>query len=307
MASRDYYEILGVERKASQEELKKAFRKLAMKYHPDRNQDDPTAEDRFKEVNEAYAVLSDADKRKQYDMFGAEGFGQRFSQEDIFRNFDFSRIFDELGLGGRVGGGFRNIFGGGGPAQGGRRGGFNPFAGGAAPAQKGRTLESELTIGFHESLNGSERSLHVTGPEGPEEISVKIPPGVKTGQKLRVRGKGETGMGGGPRGDLHLVVKVSDHPVFRRNGDDIEMDLSVTLTTAVLGGTEEVPIPNEEPRTLRIPAGTAAGKRVRIRGYGFPKKGGSKGDFFVKVSVDMPETLTDEQRSHFEALKASGL
>ena len=228
MAGKDYYAILGVERTASPEEIKKAFRTLAMKYHPDRNKDDKSAEERFKDINEAYAVLSDPEKRKQYDMFGAEGFGQRYSQEDIFRNFDLGRIFEDMG----IGGGFRTIFGGG--RRGG--GGFNPFGGGRGGAgSRGKDMESELTIGLLEAYGGSTRTFNVAGPGGTEEISVKIPPGIRTGQKLRVRGKGQSVMPGGPRGDLFLVVKIGDHPGYRLKGDDIEMDLMVPLTVAVLG------------------------------------------------------------------------
>ncbi|MGM0575082.1 MAG: DnaJ C-terminal domain-containing protein [Myxococcota bacterium] len=309
MPGKDYYEILGVDRKASEDEIKRAYRKLALKYHPDRNPDDEAAEERFKEVNEAYAVLSDAEKRKQYDMFGAEGFGQRFSQEDIFRNFDFGSIFDDLGLGGGRGFDFRTIFGGGGPRPGGAQGfeGFGFGGAGRRRPARGRNVESELTIGFHEAYHGGERSFTLSGADGPETITVKVPPGIKSGQKLRVAGKGQPAPGGGPRGDLLLEVEVAEHPVFRRKGDDIEMELPVSVTTAALGGSAEVTLPGGETRRLKIPAGTSSGKRIRVRGSGFPKRGGGSGDLYVRVMVDVPSDLTDEQREAFESLRQAGV
>lgn len=301
MPGRDYYETLGVERKASADEIKKAFRKLALQFHPDRNPDDKSAEERFKEVNEAYAVLSDPEKRKQYDMFGAEGFGQRYSQEDIFRNFDFRSIFDELGGGGFD---FRSVFGGG---NGGRsQGGFNPFGGGRRQVARGRDVESGLTVGFHEAYHGGERSFTLKGPQGTETINVKVPAGIRTGQKLRVQGRGEPGPGGGPAGDLLLEVTVADHPIYRRDGDDVEMDLPVGVTTAVLGGSVEVTLPGGDTKRLKIPPGTGSGKRIRIRGKGFPTRGGA-GDLYVRVMVDVPSELDDAQRAHFESLRELGL
>lgn len=301
MSAKDYYQILGVDRAASPEQLKKAYRKLAMKFHPDRNPGDKAAEDSFKEVNEAYAVLSDPEKRKQYDMFGAEGFGRRFSQEEIFRNADFGSLFEDLGLGGFD---LRGLFGGGTRA----RGGFNPFAGGggrAAP-RRGQDLENPLTIGFHEAFHGGERSFTLSGESGSETLTVRIPKGVRTGQVLRLKGKGRHGPGGGPRGDLLLKVSVADHPMYRRLGDDVEMDLTVPLTTAVLGGSVEVALPSGDVRRLKVPAGTPSGRRIRLQGEGFAKKGGA-GDLYARVMIDVPGTLDDEQRRHFEALRESGV
>ena len=300
MAGADYYAVLGVDKKATADEIKKAYRKLALKYHPDRNPDDAAAEESFKQISEAYAVLSDAEKRKQYDMFGAEGFGRRFSQEEIFSNFDLGRIFDDLGIGGFDP---RQIFGGGG----GRGGGFNPFGGARGrPAPRGKDVDSELTVGFHEAFHGGERAFTVTGPEGAESITVKVPKGIKTGQTLRVRGKGQPGARG--RGDLRLKVKVAEHPVYRRSGDDVEMDLDVPMTAAALGGSIDVELPGGgEARRLKIPAGTTSGQRIRVRGQGFPRKGGGAGDVYVRVMVEVPGALTDEQRQHLEALREAGL
>lgn len=309
MPSSDYYATLGVNRKANASEIKKAYRKLAMEFHPDRNQGDQAAEERFKAVNEAYAVLSDPDKRRQYDMFGAEGFGQRYSQEEIFRNVDFSSIFEDLGIGSGSFD-FRNIFGGGGGASFGG-GGFQPFGGGApfgaqqrAPA-RGRDVESNLTVGFHEAWHGGERVLSVTGPEGAESINVKVPAGIKTGQKLRIRGKGQAGHGA--RGDLFLKVTVAEHPVFRRAGDHVEMDVRVPLTTLALGGSAEVELPDGEVKNLKIRPGNDTAKRVRIQGQGFTKKGGGRGDLRVRILVESPDELSDDQRNHLEALRESGL
>lgn len=306
MSGKDYYKILGVERGASEDEIKRAFRRLAMKYHPDRNEGSEDAEEKFKAVNEAYAVLSDSEKRRQYDMFGAEGFHQRFSQEDIFSSFDFSRIFDELG--GRFGGfDIKSIFGGGGGGGGRRTGAFNPFGGGAQRPQKGQNLEQELTIGFHEAFSGGERSLHMDGPSGRELISVKIPAGIITGKKLRVRGKGYAGSGGGASGDLLLRIKVAEHPAFRWVGSHLEMDVDVPVTTAALGGSIEVETPGGDSRRLKVPLGTSSGTRMRIRGEGFPKPKGARGDLYVRIMLTVPSELSSEQQELLEALKMSGM
>ncbi len=307
MPAKDYYQVLGVARDAGEAEIKKAFRKLAMKYHPDRN-DSKEAEDKFKEINEAYAVLGDADKRKQYDMFGAEGFGRRFTREDIFSNFDLGSVFEEMGLGGRGGRGgfdFSSIFG----SRGGGQRGFNPFAGGRggrAPS-KGRDIETEVTIGFHEAFHGGERSIEISGPDGPESLSVKVPRGIRTGQTLRVRGKGHSGANGGGRGDLRLKVNVADHPQFKVRGDDVEIEVDTALTDIVLGGSVDVSTPSGEQRSVRVPAGTQAGTRVRLRGEGMPRRDGSRGDLLARLVVKTPRDLTDDQRAHFEALRDSGL
>ena len=305
MAGKDYYKVLGVQKKATDAEIKRAYRKLAQEYHPDRNPDDPAAEERFKDVSEAYAVLSDASKRRQYDMFGASGFGERFSREDIFSGFDFGKIFSDLGLGGGGGFDFRTIFGG---QQPGGRGGFNPFGGGGErPAQrKARVapVKSRLSISFSEAFAGGERSLKISGPEGRETISVKIPAGIRTGQKLRVRGKGRPSSGG--RGDLMLEVTVAEHPVYRRDGDDVEMDVKVPVSTAALGGKVAVETPGGAKRTLKVPAATSGGTRLRVRGEGFPRRRGGAGDLYGRVVVQVPEELSDEIKQIFESLRESG-
>lgn len=299
--ARDYYEVLGVARDASAEDIKKAFRKLAMKYHPDRNKG-PEAEEKFKEANEAYAVLSDPEKRQQYDMFGAEGFGQRYSSDEIFRNFDFGSIFADMGFGGgggpkgaRGGFDFSSLFGGG-RGRGAQTRGYNPFAQ-QAPAD----AEAEITVTFHEAFNGGEREVVVDG----KDVRVRIPPGVRSGTRLRVRGKGHAGAGG--VGDLLIKVHVGAHPLYRFNGDHLEMDVDVHITDVVLGGTAEIETPDGQKQNLKIPAGTSAGQKLRLRGKGFPKQGGGFGDLLARLVVRTPKELTAEQREHFEALRELGI
>jgi curved DNA-binding protein len=329
-ARRDYYKVLGVERSASADDLKKAFRKLALKYHPDRNKDDPQAEERFKELNEAYAVLGDADKRKQYDQFGADGFRQRFSQEDIFKGFDFQSIFSDLGFGGGGGSGgagdfFSSIFGGRGrrggargrsPFEqevdfgdlGGEPGGFRPRGGAGRAPTKGNDIQTELEVSFHESVFGGTRRVTLRRGDQQEDVSVRVPPGVTTGKKLRLAGRGEPGPLGGPPGDLYLLVKVAPHPFFERDGRDVLVTQTVTLTQAVLGGTVGVPTAAGETKQVRIPAGTQNDTKVRMRGYGVPAKGTQPaGDQYVRIRVELPKELSDEQRALFEKLRDSGL
>lgn len=304
--AKDYYKVLGVARDVSQDDLKKAFRKLAMQYHPDRNSA-KEAEEKFKEINEAYAVLSDPEKRKQYDMFGAEGFGQRFSNDEIFSNFDFRKIFEDMGMGGQGQRGFDfgSIFGGFGRGQrgGGGAKGFNPFGGGQAGPGAGSDAEAELTVTFHEAYHGGEREVVV----GNQDVKVRIPPGARTGTRLRVRGKGHPGVGGGPAGDLLIKVEVAPHPVYRFAGEDLELDLDLSITDVVLGKTVELTTPDGHHQNLKVPAGASAGQKLRLRGKGFPKKDGGHSDLLARIVVKTPKELTDEQRRHFEALRELGL
>lgn len=210
MAQADYYKALGVEKGASADEIKKAFRKLAVKYHPDRNPDNKGAEDKFKEINEAYAVLSDPEKKQQYDTFGSSGFHQQYSQEDIFRGFDFGNAYKDMG--GGVGGGnaediFSRLFGGS-FGRGGGRGGFR-----SAP-QKGADHEMELTVTFRDAAQGAEKQIAFRRNGQREELKVKIPAGVDNGSKIRITGKGAQGEGGGPVGDLFLIIHVLPDPCY---------------------------------------------------------------------------------------------
>ncbi|HXC93788.1 MAG TPA: DnaJ domain-containing protein, partial [Geobacteraceae bacterium] len=229
MAEKDYYEILGLKKGASPEEIKKAFRKLAVKFHPDKNPGDKKAEDRFKEINEAYAVLSDPEKKSQYDQFGSTGFHQRYSQEDIFRGFNANDIFREFNLGSDDV--FSRIFGGG--------GGFRQ-GGGRNMTRKGQDFEMEFPLSFLEAFTGGEKRVSFSREGRSEEVSVKIPAGIDSGARLRLAGKGGTGIGGGPNGDLYLDVVVRPDQKYRREGNDIIMPEQVPFSQACLGGSLDV-------------------------------------------------------------------
>lgn len=292
----NYYDVLGVAKGASEAEIKKAFRKKAMEFHPDRNQGDKQAEENFKKVNEAYAVLSDSKKRKQYDMFGDQAFHQQFSQEDIFRGTDFGRIFEEFGMGGNI---FSNIFGGGFGAAGGH---------GFGGPRRGQNVEYPVTIGFMDALNGTERRISFSLAGGTQrDITIKIPKGVEEGQKLRVAGKGAPSPDGGPAGDLFVVVNVAPHPEFTRQGNDIETQVPLSFIDAILGVSKEIATPAGKKK-IKIPAGVQPGTRIRLKGMGFPIRGsGGLGDLYGIVQVEIPRSITDDQRKLIETLKDSGL
>jgi len=307
---KDYYKILGVSRDASLDEIKRAYRRLALKYHPDRNPGDKEAEEKFKEINEAYAVLSDPEKRRQYDTFGAEAFHQRFSEEEIFRGFDIGDLLKDFGF--STSDIFSTLFGGrkgrvryttfGGPF-----GGVGFDFGGAPQPQKGRDLVAEMTITLEEAARGGERLITLERAGRAERISVKIPPGVRDGQKLRIAGKGESGRGGGPPGDLYVEVRIAPHPVFKREGDDIYIEKEISFSEACLGTTVEVPT-LDGPKRVRIPPGTSPHTKLRLKGLGIPHlKGGGRGDAFLKVLVRVPKELTLEQRRVLEELAKVGL
>lgn len=310
MSGKDYYKVLGVPKTASAEELKKAYRKMAMKYHPDRNTGDKKAEARFKEVNEAYAVLSNPEKRKQYDMFGAEGFEKRFSQEDIFRDFDLGSIFREFGMGG--GGRSQNIFNQffTGPGHGRARsgpygGGFEGF--GRPQAERGRDLVYELTLTLEEAALPTSKVLTYEIEGRPETVSVKIPAGISSGKKLRLPGKGQPGPHGGPKGDLYVQIKVLDHPIFKREGDDLYVDRQVKFSEAVSGTEIEVPTIDQKTLRLKIPAGTQCNAKFRFRGYGMPRMDGSgRGDAYARIFVEVPAKLTRKQKELLRDLKEAG-
>jgi curved DNA-binding protein len=326
MAKRDYYEVLGVKKTATEEEIKKAYRKLAMKLHPDRNPGNKLAEEKFKEVNEAYAVLSDKEKRRQYDQFGPAGFSQRFSQEDIFRGFDISDLFRDLGFstgdvfsrifGGQGGrgarvhyGGFEDLFG----SRGRQAGDFgNIFSGqdyqpqgGFAP--KGQDIQSELNLSFEEAAFGAEKKVKLSKGNKVEEVTVKIPAGIESGKKLRLAGKGMEGKGGMPPGDLYLKVNVPEHPLFKREGSDIVVDKEIKISDAVLGATIEVPT-LEGSKHIKVLPGTQSNSRIRLKGFGLPRlQGGAKGDEYVRLLIRYPRNLTEKQKKMIEELKKEGL
>jgi curved DNA-binding protein len=310
MPGKDYYKILGVAKSASTEEIKKAYRKLALQYHPDRNKGDKVAEDRFKEISEAYAVLSNSEKKKQYDMFGADGFQQRYTQDDIFRDVDFGSIFREFGFGGGGGRGgphiFSQIFGGaGGRPQYGRR---VPFGGGQPQGVKGQDLIYELSVTLEEIVTTTEKVIAFQVDGRQERISTKIPAGISTGKKLRLAGKGNPGAYGGPNGDLYVQIKVLDHPLFKREGDDLILARKIKFSDALLGTEMEVPTIDKKTMRLKIPAGTQNNAKFRLKGQGMPhmnQKG--RGDAYVQVNVEVPKKLNKKQKALAEELRGVGL
>lgn len=311
----DYYKLLGVEKSASPEEIKKAYRKLALKYHPDRNKGNKEAEEQFKKISEAYAVLSDKEKRQQYDSFGSAGFQQRYSQEDIFRNADLGDILREFGI--NFGGGratFRSSGGGAGifeemfrqPGAGGRAShGFQDFR--QQQQVKGSDLSLELPITLDEVLTGAEKTLSLGRGASAEKVSVKIPAGIETGKKLRVAGKGSPSPMGGPPGDLYLLIKVEPHPVFTREGTHLTMDLQIPYSSAVLGAEVEVPTLEGKQLKVKVPPGCQPQAKLRLRKHGLPDSGGTRGDLLVKIVVAVPKTLPEEQKELVEKLKEAGL
>ncbi len=297
MAQKDYYEVLGVAKDASADDIKKSFRKLAVKYHPDRNQGDSAAEEKFKEINEAYAVLSDPDKRKKYDTFGSTDFHQQYSQEDIFRNFDFSGTFKDMGMGGGDDI-FSRLFG----------GAFRRAGGGFRRGpQKGTDLSLEVTVTFREAALGAEKLVAFRRNGTREELKVKIPAGVDNGSRIRISGKGSDGENGGPSGDLFLEVKVTNDPVFIREGGDLFIERAIRFSEACLGTGLEVPT-LEEPKRIKIPAGIQPGTKIRLKGCGIKALGSNaKGDLYVKISIHVPEGLNSSQRKLVEELTKAGL
>lgn len=302
---KDYYELLGVSKTASEEELKKAYRKLALKYHPDRNPGDKEAEEKFKLINEAYAVLSDPAKRKQFDAYGMGGFQQRYSEEDIFRGFNVGDLFKDLGFGG--GDIFSMIFGG--QAGRGRRQqrpqnwDFGDYItrqqqASSAPHQS-LDLHYELEIPFMDAIRGAEKRISLS----TEEVNVKIPKGISTGKKLRLKGKGGEDRRTGERGNLYITIKVGEHPVFKRTGNDLYVSKEVKLTDALLGTVTEVPS-IDGPKRVTIPAGIKSHSKVRLKNLGVPDTGG---DQYVEVTIDIPKKLTDKQRTLLEELRKEGL
>jgi curved DNA-binding protein len=314
MPTKDYYNTLGVSKSATADEIKKAYRKLALKYHPDHNKDDKSAETRFKEISEAYAVLSDSEKRKQYDTFGAEGFQNRFSQEDIFRGFDFGTIFKEFGFGGgRSENVFSHIFGGG-PGGPGRThfraAGGSPFQGfqGQPTGMRGQDLVYELSVTLEDVAHGAQKLIAYDSGGGEQRISVKIPKGIRSGKKLRLTGKGQPGIQGGPSGDLFVQVYILDHSVFKRKDDDLHLRREIKFSEAALGTEIEVPSIGQKLLKLKIPAGTQNGAKFRMKGYGLPRMGkNDRGDQFVEVRVTVPRKLNKEQKDLVKSMAESGL
>lgn len=298
--AQDYYQLLGIKKGASQAEIKKAYRKLAMKYHPDHTKGDKAAEEKFKKISEAYAVLSDKEKRKEYDTFGAEGFRQRFSQEDIFRGFDFGDVFREFGFGGGRGGGMRFNFGGGSP--------FGSQARQQQARMKGSDLVYELPLTLKEVANGTSKTVSLQHQGYSEKVTVKIPKGLISGKKLRLAGKGSPSPLGGPPGDLFIRAKVLNDPLYHAEKYDLHMNQELKLSEAVLGTHISVPTLDDKQLSLKIPPGTRPGTKMRMSGHGLPHmKGNKKGDLYVKIQIKLPRQLTDEQKKLIEQLAEMGL
>jgi len=305
-AKKDYYEVLGVTKGAPEEDIKKAYRKLALKYHPDRNPGNKEAEERFKTINEAYAVLSDKAKRQEYDAYGMGGFQQRYSQEDIFRGANFGDLFRDLGFGG--GDIFSMIFGG----QAGRQAGgrqqpqghdFGDYITREQRPSQDLDLNYELEIPFMDAIRGAEKRISFTTHHGTEEVNVKIPRGISTGKKLRLQGKGNRDPRTRQAGDLYITIKVGGHPVFKRVGNDIHITKEISLTDALLGTTVEVST-IDGPKAVKIPAGA---RKIRLRGLGVPDSKGDRGDQYVEADVELPKKLTDRQKTLIEELRREGL
>ncbi len=302
MAKKDYYNVLGVSRQASADELKKAFRKLAMKFHPDKNPGDKQAEERFKEVSEAYDVLSDPKKKQLYDQFGHAGFqggpGQRpggFEGFSGFGGFDprqgGSEAFQDM---------FSDFFGeffSGDPSS---RRGFRQET-------RGADLRYTLTITLEEAATGTEKRISFVRQKGAKEetakISITVPAGVKSGQRLKLRGEGDTPPGTAKPGDLYVIINFQEHPLFKRKDNDVLMEMPVSFVDALLGTQIEVPTLTGKAM-LTIPSSTHPGQIFRLKGKGFPDIGGyASGDMLIRIIVDVPNTVTDDERQALEKLR----
>jgi len=313
MAELDYYQILGVNKNATPDEIKKAYRKLAQKYHPDKAKGDKqAAEEQFKKISEAYAVLSNPEKRREYDLYGSRSFKARFSQEDIFRGFDFSDLFD-LGLSEGI---FSRLFGGlgGGSGRGGRTRGFSQFGpdmfktGTTRPPVKGEDLQVEVPVTLHEIAFGTEKLISFTRNGQVERVTVKIPPGTLPGKRLRVAEKGRPSPYGGPPGDLYVKLKEVEHPVFKREGSDLYVDRRIRFSEAALGTKVTVPTLDGKTMSLKVPPGTASHTKMRLKNYGLPNaQGKGRGDQYVRIIVEVPTTLTKKQKALLEELAKEGL
>lgn len=294
MDYRDYYQVLGVERGAQEAEIKKAYRKLARKYHPDINPGNKAAEAKFKEINEAYEVLSDKEKREKYDRFGRDW--QRYQQPGPAGWGDAGAGGVPFGGGGDFSDFFETLFG----------GGRAPGRSQASFRMDGQPVEHEAEITLEEAFSGTQRTLQFSNPNGtPRTITVKVPPGVETGSRVRVAGEGAPGVGGGKRGDLYLIIKVLPDSRYERHGDDLETSVAVDLYTMLLGGAARVPIIGGKAVTLNVPAGTQNGRKFRISGQGMPRLRApeTRGDLYVKLEAQLPNQLSARERELIEELR----
>ena len=321
MDFKDYYQTLGLSKSATDKEIKSTYRKLARKFHPDVNPGDKSAESKFKEINEAYEVLGDSDKRKKYDELGANW--RMYEQGGGAPDAGFDPNGWTVNMGGS-GGGYRTMseeemremFGTDNPFS----DFFNTFFGGAEPGEsrrgrggrgrgrKGRDLEHEIALTLEEADQGVTRRLALKHDGHARTVDVRIPPGVGDGSRVRVAGEGEHGAGGAASGDLYLRIQLAPHAVFERKGRDLYTRVAVPLTVAVLGGEVDVPALGGRTLRLKVPAGTQNGQVFRLRGQGMALsgKGGERSDLYATVDVQLPRQLTPEQKAHFEALAKTG-
>jgi curved DNA-binding protein len=301
--AKDYYKTLGVKKDASAKEIKSAYRKMAKKFHPDTNPNDPNAEARFKEINEAYEVLGDDEKRQMYDRFGTvnpgAGFqgggqpgGQYYSNVDM-GDGSFSDIFESI---------FSNFGRGSGTGRTRTSQSGSPFGGFGNVASAGQDIEQPVQITLREAYSGASRII----TKGDRKIKVNIPAGADTGTKVRISGEGGQGVGGGQAGNLYLVVEVEPDSQFERKGNDLETEVKVDMFAALLGGEVEVPT-LDRPVKLRIPAGTQSGRKFRLTGKGMPalRKPDERGDLYARVLITIPTKLTDEQKTLVGQLRDS--
>jgi DnaJ-class molecular chaperone len=316
VAKRDYYQVLGISRDASKDEIKRAYRTLAKKFHPDRNRTDPHAADKFKEVQEAYDALSDEKRRSAYDRFGHAGPAAGFGPDDVHFSAgphgervyqwsnrggvdpgDLEDIFTRVGGSGDI---FEELFGRG---RGRTRGasGRRP-----RPAPSPQDVEYVANLSFDQAIHGTTIDVDVSGiagdPDSHERLTVRIPPGVRDGQRIRLKGKGQAVEPGGPRGDLYIVSRVRPHPYFERIGDDIYLSVPISITEACLGAKVDVPTLHDTTR-LTIPPGTASGTKLRLKGRGVKRKGSESGDQYVVVRIVAPRKLDPESKKLVESLQ----
>jgi len=307
---RDYYTVLGVPRTATEKDLKTAYRKLARKHHPDVNPGDTRSEALFKEIGEAYSVLSDTGKRKKYDRWGhnwekidqAQAAGANYGGRPGSRTTwtstgegapgGFNVESDDLG------GLFEQLFG--------RTGGRTRVR--SAP-RKGADAEQPVEITLEEAFNGTQRTFQLRDMQTGEtrNVEVKIPAGATDGLRIRVAGKGEPGLAGAPAGDLYLIISIKAHPLFEREGDDLRVKVTTPLYAAVLGGEVMVPTPKGSQLALKVPPETANGQRIRLAGQGMPRVNGTgRGDLFAEITVQLPKSLSDREKDLFAQLAAGG-
>jgi curved DNA-binding protein len=305
----NFYEILGVPRSATAEEIKRAYRKLAKKYHPDRNPNDSSAERKFKEVQKSYEVLGDAEKRAQFDQYGRAGVGNfstnprgqrvyEWGGQSSINVEDLSDLFSAIGRGRESSGAsvFDQMFGGGGQHR----------ASATPKPQRGNDVEKLISLSFEQAVHGAVVSVELLtrGGQRGEKIELKIPQGVKEGQKIRLAGKGNPGSHGAASGDFLLVCSIKPHAYFRQTSEDVLLDVPISLSEAALGVRVEVPT-IDGPVTVTIPPGTSSGAKLRLKGRGFKiGRSAARGDQFVVIEIIAPQNLSDEQRGLYEQISA---